>query len=96
MANELPWMGNRKPLLRFVIASDLHYGQPKTEYAAMTDTALTHIKTMHTENPFAFGVFNGDLVHDNISYFGELRQKIETVPFPYYVTQGNHDLATKE
>jgi 3',5'-cyclic AMP phosphodiesterase CpdA len=96
MGNELPWISNRKPLLRFVIASDLHYGQPKTEYAAMTDTALTHIKTMHTENPFAFGVFNGDLVHDNISYFGELRQKIETVPFPYYVTQGNHDLATKE
>jgi 3',5'-cyclic AMP phosphodiesterase CpdA len=96
MGAELPGMGNRKPLLRFVIASDLHYGQAKTEYAAMTDKALDHIKGMHDEQAFDFGVFNGDLVHDDISFFGELRKKVDTVSFPYYVTQGNHDLATKE
>lgn len=96
MGAELPGMGNRKPLLRFVIASDLHYGQAKTEYAAMTDKALDHIKGMHEERAFDFGVFNGDLVHDDISFFGELRKKVDTISFPYYVTQGNHDLATKE
>jgi Icc protein len=96
MGSELPFMGNAKPLLRFVIASDLHYGQDKTPYALMTDTALGHIKQMHAENSFDFGVLNGDLVHDNISFFEELKQKVDTLPFPYYVTQGNHDLATKE
>jgi Icc protein len=96
MGSELPFMGNAKPMLRFVIASDFHYGQPKTEYATMTDTALNHIKQMHTENAFDFGVLNGDLVHDNISYFGEFKNKVDSLTFPYYVTQGNHDMATKE
>ncbi len=96
MGSALPYMGNTKPMLRFVIASDLHYGQPETEYAALTDSALGHIKQMHSKNPFDFGVFNGDLVHDDISYFGELKAKTDSLPFPYYVTQGNHDMANKE
>jgi Icc protein len=56
MGSELPFMGSAKPMLRFVIASDFHYGQAKTEYAAMTDTALNHIKQMHAENTIDFGV----------------------------------------
>lgn len=96
MGSELPFMGKTKPMMRFVVASDLHYGQPKTEYTAMTDSAFGYIKQMHAENPFDFGVLNGDLVHDDISYFGELKSKTDSLPFSYYVTQGNHDLATKE
>jgi len=44
MGSELPFMGKAKPMMRFVVASDLHYGQPKTEYAAMTDSAFGYIK----------------------------------------------------
>ena len=96
MAGELPGMGKGKPMLRFAVASDIHYGQPKTEYANMMDKALMNIKGLHADQPFDFGVFNGDIVHDDISFFAESRQKMETLPFPYYVTQGNHDLATRE
>jgi Icc protein len=53
MGSELPFMGKTKPMMRFVVASDLHYGQPKTEYTAMTDSAFGYIKQMHAENPLS-------------------------------------------
>ena len=31
-ATDLSFFENKKPILRFAIASDLHFGQPKTAY----------------------------------------------------------------
>ncbi len=89
------WL-KKKPLLRIAIASDIHYGQPKTDFEGMTDAVLNQFRSMHSQSKFNFGVINGDIVHDDISYFGAIRKKLDQLPFPYYVTQGNHDLATPQ
>ena len=95
-ATDLSAFENKKPVLRFAIASDIHFGQPKTAYQEMLDTALSHIKSVHSQDPFEFCVFNGDLVHDDISYIPTLKSTFDQLPFKYFVTQGNHDMATKE
>lgn len=95
-ATDLSSFETKKPVLRFAIASDIHFGQPKTAYQEMLDTALAHIKSIHAQDPFEFCVFNGDLVHDDISHIPTLKSTFDQLPFRYFVTQGNHDMATKE
>jgi Icc protein len=95
-ATDLSIFENKKPVLRFAVASDFHYAQPKTAYQEMLDTALTHIRAAHAADPFEFCVFNGDLVHDDISHIPTLKTTFDQLPFKYFVTQGNHDTATKE
>lgn len=89
-------MKGKKRILRFAVASDIHFGQPKTPYQEFLDSAVLHLRNMHTEKPFDFGVMNGDLVHDDLKYFNEAKKTLDKLPFRYYVTQGNHDMATSE
>lgn len=84
----------RKRLLRFAIASDTHVGQPHTAFQEMLDTGVRHMNAMHAEDAFDFGVINGDIVHDDISFFPQAKKTLDGLAFNYYVTQGNHDLAT--
>jgi hypothetical protein len=39
-ATDFGFFENKKPVLRFAVASDIHFGQPKTDYQQMLDTAL--------------------------------------------------------
>ena len=55
----------KKPVLRFVVASDGHYGQKNTEYEKYYAILVNRINELHQENPFAFCVFNGDIIHDD-------------------------------
>lgn len=96
LATDLSAFEKRKPILRFAIASDVHFGQAKTPFQEYLDTAVGHMNSMHRSNAFDFGVINGDIVHDDISYFGDAKKTLDKLSFKYYVTQGNHDLATKE
>jgi DNA repair exonuclease SbcCD nuclease subunit len=82
--------------LRFVVASDGHYGQPKTEYEAMFKTATDHINAFHKQNPLDFCVINGDIIHDKQPFMAEAKQKLDALTMPYYVTRGNHDMVTAE
>jgi 3',5'-cyclic AMP phosphodiesterase CpdA len=88
--------GNRKAKMRFVIGSDSHYGQKNTPYREYLESAVAQIGIQHKTSPFDFAVINGDIVHDDISYFGEAKKILDTLPMTYYVTQGNHDHATPE
>lgn len=96
LAADAPSLKGKKRLLRFAIASDTHFGQPKTPYQEMLDTGIRHINAMHAKDPFDFGVINGDIVHDDISFFPQAKKTLDQLAFKYYVTQGNHDLATPE
>lgn len=96
LATDLSAFEKRKPILRFAIASDAHFGQAKTPFQEYLDTAVGHMNSMHQSNAFDFGVINGDIVHDDISFFGGAKKTLDKLSFKYYVTQGNHDLATKE
>jgi calcineurin-like phosphoesterase family protein len=96
LAADAPSLKGKKRLLRFAIASDTHFGQPKTPYQEMLDTGIRHINAMHAKDPFDFGVINGDIVHDDISFFPQAKKTLDQLAFKYYVTQGNHDMATPE
>ena len=86
----------RKVKLRFVVASDGHYGQPKTEYENYFSTLVSRINEEHGKNPFAFCVINGDIIHDDKAHFPAAKQALDKLALKYYVSQGNHDHATVE
>ncbi|MBC7886407.1 MAG: metallophosphoesterase [Ferruginibacter sp.] len=82
--------------LRFVIASDGHYGQKDTDYEKYFETLVTRINEEHAKNPFAFCMINGDIIHDDKQYFPAAKKALDKLELKYYVSQGNHDHATPE
>ncbi len=92
-ANEMDleeW-GKRKIKLRFVIASDGHYGQKDTDYEKYFATLVSRINEEHTKKPFAFCMINGDIIHDDKNYFPAAKKALDLLSPKYYVSQGNHD-----
>jgi hypothetical protein len=82
------------PLLRFAVASDPHYGQPRTEYDAMINTVISQINFAHQTLPLDFCVFNGDLIHNEKPFLPQVQQQLKKLTMPLYVTRGNHDMVT--
>lgn len=85
-----------KVILRFVVASDFHYGQAKTPYEEMTQTAINQINSFNKTNKLDFCVINGDIIHDDKTYLPLVKKKIDQLDVDYYVTRGNHDMVTSE
>lgn len=83
-----------KTVLRFVVASDGHYGQPQTDYQNYFSTVVKRINDEHAKNPFAFVVINGDIVHDDKSHYPAAKAALDLLKPKYYVSQGNHDHVT--
>ncbi len=81
-----------KVKLRFVVASDGHYGQPDTDYENYFSTLVSRINEEHNKNPFAFGVINGDIIHDDKKHFQGAKAALDKLAMKYYVSQGNHDM----
>lgn len=77
--------------LRFVVASDGHYGQEGTEFNLFHETFVKKITEFHVGNPLDFCVVNGDIVHDNKDFFVPVKAVLDKLPVNYYVTKGNHD-----
>ena len=86
----------RKVKLRFVVASDGHYGQPKTDYDNFFTTVVSSINEEHKKNPFSFCVINGDIIHDDKTHFPAAKKALDALAPKYYVSQGNHDHATAQ
>lgn len=93
--NQIDW-GKSKVKLRFVVASDGHYGQKGTEYEKYFETLVTRINEEHAANPFAFCMINGDIIHDDKIHFPAAKTALDKLTPTYYVSQGNHDHATPE
>jgi predicted phosphodiesterase len=85
-----------KVKLRFVVASDFHYGQAKTPFEEMTEKAISQINLFNKTNKLNFCVINGDIIHDDKSFLPLVKKKIDQLEVPYYVTRGNHDMVTSE
>jgi len=81
----------RKVKLRFVVASDGHYGQPNTPYEIYFDTLVKRINEEHNNNPFNFCMINGDIIHDDKKHFTGAKAALDKLQLKYYVSQGNHD-----
>ena len=96
-ANDLnwnEWEKSKKVKLRFVVASDGHYGQKGTEYEKYFETLVTRINEEHNANPFAFCMINGDIIHDDKVHFPAAKKALDKLALKYYVSQGNHDKVT--
>jgi len=91
--NEKEWQ-NSKVKLRFVIASDGHYGQQDTDYEKYFDTLVKRINEEHAKNQFAFCMINGDIIHDDKKFYPAAKKSLDKLNLSYYVSQGNHDHVT--
>jgi DNA repair exonuclease SbcCD nuclease subunit len=80
--------------LRFVVASDGHYGHPNADYVSDFNNLTTHINSFHLESCVDFCVINGDITHDNIKFMPPAKKSLDNLAMPYYVVRGNHDIAT--
>lgn len=77
-----------KTKLKFIIASDGHYGQPNTPFETIHQTL---IKAIQEEEGVDFVVFNGDLIHDEPKWMPEVKKVYDIIGLPYYPVKGNHD-----
>jgi 3',5'-cyclic AMP phosphodiesterase CpdA len=84
------WLA-RKPVLRFAVASDGHYGQKDCDYEKYFADLTEKINELHADRPFDFCVINGDIIHDNKKWFPEAKKALDKLSVKYYVSQGNHD-----
>lgn len=85
-----------KVKLRFVLASDFHYGQPNTKFDEMTDTVINQINLFNKNNRIDFCVLNGDIIHNEENLLPLVKKKTDNLQVPYYVVRGNHDMVTEE
>ncbi len=85
-----------KVKLRFVLASDFHYGQPGTAFDEMTDKVINQINLFNKSNRIDFCVLNGDIIHNEENLLPLVKKKTDNLQVPYYVVRGNHDMVTDE
>ena len=97
-AGQIDWeeWQKRKVLLRFVIASDGHYGQKDTAYEKYFETVVSRINEEHAAKSFAFCMVNGDIIHDDKSFYPAAKSALDKLQLKYYVSQGNHDHVTAD
>jgi predicted MPP superfamily phosphohydrolase len=76
------------PKLKFIIASDGHFGQPNTDFEKSHKEL---IEAIHLEENVDFVIFNGDLIHDEPKWMPEVKKVYDTLKVPYFPVKGNHD-----
>ncbi|HEV7381781.1 MAG TPA: metallophosphoesterase, partial [Dyadobacter sp.] len=78
-------------VMRFIVASDGHYGQPGTEFKAMHTDLVRWINREKLQKGVDFLMLNGDLIHDDPTLLYDLKTLLAGLRVPYYVGRGNHD-----
>lgn len=86
----------KKVRLRFIVASDSHYGQPDTPFDEMVETFVKKANYFNESQKVDFCVLNGDLIHDEAHLMPLVKPKFDKLRMPYYVTKGNHDRISDE
>ena len=81
------------PGLKFITASDGHWGQPNTDFET---SHRNLIEAIGKEEHVDFVVFNGDLIHDKPGLMPDVKKVYDTLKVPYYVARGNHDRVSPE
>ncbi|MHC4248343.1 MAG: metallophosphoesterase family protein [Planctomycetota bacterium] len=81
-----------KPLVRFAVASDIHYGQKKTPFADITEKFISWMNDERKRKGLDAVFLNGDIVHDSLDTYEALKSKyLKRLDAPYYAVKGNHD-----
>lgn len=80
--------------MRFAIASDAHYGQAGTNFAANFENIIKWLNAENEHNHLDFVIINGDLVHNRPDLLPEVKTKyLDKLSVPYHTIPGNHDYA---
>lgn len=87
-------LAGKRVVLRFVVASDGHYGQKDTEYERFFSEIVANINQSHQNRSFDFCVINGDIIHDDKIHYPAAKKALDQLRPRYYVSQGNHDRVT--
>ncbi|MFT6793111.1 MAG: 3',5'-cyclic AMP phosphodiesterase CpdA [Rubritalea sp.] len=78
--------------LRFIVASDLHYGQGNTPYDEFASQLVNWVNTEKEMKGLDALFLNGDLSNDSTAKLLTLRDKhLSKLNTPYYTIKGNHD-----
>jgi Icc protein len=85
----------RKVVLRFIVASDGHFGQKDTDTEAKHNEMVAWLNEEKATRGLDFVLINGDLFHDDISLLPIVKSYWDKLAVPYYVSHGNHDRATE-
>ncbi|WP_343745502.1 metallophosphoesterase [Chitinophaga sp.] len=85
-----------KTVFRFAIGSDWHYGEPKTEWEQYYKDLEKAFRTYEKDNPCAFFVLNGDVIHNDPSFMVPAAAMFKQIHPKVYATRGNHDQVTPE
>ena len=81
-----------KSKLRFIVASDLHYGQRKTPFDEMATELVGWINKEKEQKGVDTLFLNGDLTADSSPSLLALRdQHLSKLKTPYFAIKGNHD-----
>jgi len=83
-----------KVKLRFVLASDAHYGQPDTPFDAHIDQIVQSINEYHQQNPMLACFINGDIIHNEPTMLAKAKTHLDQLKMPYYTGKGNHDMVS--
>ncbi|WP_295717707.1 hypothetical protein [Mucilaginibacter sp.] len=59
--------------LRFALASDIHYGQPGTDFTTNTGNMVKWLNDDHAKNHLDMVIVNGDLVHNHPICYPKLK-----------------------
>src|SRR5688572_27418518 len=91
-----PFRFNEQPLLRFIVASDGHYGQPDTEFQNYFSNFSAAVNQFHEAFPCDFCVMNGDIIHDDSAHLDPAIASLKNIKPKLFVTKGNHDRVSDE
>jgi 3',5'-cyclic AMP phosphodiesterase CpdA len=79
--------------LRFIVASDGHFGQKDTDTEAKHNEMIDWINAEKTTRGLDLVIINGDLFHDDIALLPVVKSYWDKLTVPYFVSHGNHDKA---
>lgn len=87
---------HNKVKFRFAVASDGHFGQPKTSWESDYTSIIQNINAQHKTHKLKACIVNGDIIHNDPAMLPLAKQQLDQLKMPYYVTQGNHDMVNEE
>lgn len=80
---------------KFILSSDLHYGELVTNYESLINNFIVEIKKYIAKNKTDFIILNGDIIHDNPKYLPLAKNQLDTIGIEYFVNRGNHDMVSE-
>jgi len=80
-----------KPYIRFIVASDGHYGEKDTPFEENHREFVKWVNSEKFQKGLDFVILNGDLIHNDPNLLYDFKTALKPLQVPYYVTRGNHD-----